>query len=314
MPKKTPSHADIRGLVGHQFPGGEYRIAHWENFLLTECTGAASLPEGLAHPVALFHVPILGAGTSIEEMFALGWAESDFSIGIESYDWRIFLPLLEETPYHITGEVRAADRCAADGRVFDRIQFRFELRNPEQALSARTTITWHYRRNMEADGSERPLPSLESPPAGALEKQPAAAGQTEEVQVGAELPPWIMERVRPERMRTMAAILRDPNPVHWNPSVVEKLGFGHHTINQGPLGLSYMVNMLHAWAGPRCLRRLFMRFPLVILDGDHITARGRVTDLRTVDGERVADCDIWLDRANSQPPLLGKASVSLNQR
>ena len=84
---KPPPESAIKSLVGHQFPGGSYTIAHWENFLLTECTGAAPLPDDLAHPVALFHMPILGAGTSIGEMFALGKADSDYSIGIESYDW-----------------------------------------------------------------------------------------------------------------------------------------------------------------------------------------------------------------------------------
>ena len=303
MPK-PPSTEDIRALVGHRFPGGVYSIAHWENFLLTECTGAEPLPDGLAHPVALFHVPILGAKTTIKEMFSVGYAESDFSIGIESYDWEIFHSLREETPYRITGEVSEADRCAAEGRVFDRIQFRFELFAPDEALAARATITWHYRRSLAADGSEKALPDL----ADARHSSAASADAEDE---GTEIPPWLMERVLPERMRTMAAILRDPNPVHWDPSVVEQLGFGHHRINQGPLGLSYMVNMLHTWAGPASLRRLFMRFPLVILDGDRITARGRVTNRREDSGEQLADCDIWLEREGSEPPLLGKATVAL---
>ena len=304
MPK-PPSTEDIRALVGHRFPGGVYSIAHWENFLLTECTGAEPLPDSLAHPVALFHVPILGAKTTIKEMFSVGYAESDFSIGIESYDWEIFQPLREETPYRITGEVSEADRCAAEGRVFDRIQFRFDLFAPDEALAARATITWHYRRSLAADGSEKALPDL----ADARHSSAASADAEDE---GTEIPPWLMERVLPERMRTMAAILRDPNPVHWDPSVVEQLGFGHHRINQGPLGLSYMVNMLHAWAGPASLRRLFMRFPLVILDGDRITARGRVTNRREDGGEQLADCDIWLEREGTSPPLLGKATVALS--
>ncbi len=131
------------------------------------------------------------------------------------------------------------------------------------------------------------------------------------VRAGDEIPPWVMPSVRPERMRTMAAILRDPNPVHWDPEVVEKIGFGRRTINQGPLGLSYMVNMLHAWAGPRCLRRLVMRFPLVVLDGDCITARGRVTAVREEAGETLADCDVWLDREGTPNPLEGHATVVL---
>ena len=146
--KPPPPEADINALAGHRFPGGEYTIAHWENFLLTECTGAELMPEGIAHPVALFHVPIAGAGTSIAEMFALGQAESDLSIMIESYDWEMFLPLREETAYAISGEVVSAQRCKGEQEnIYDRIQFRFEMRDPNEALAARTTITWHYTRD-----------------------------------------------------------------------------------------------------------------------------------------------------------------------
>ena len=72
-----PPAEEIRALVGYEFPGGKYTVAHWENFLLTECTGSEPLPDGLVHPVVLFHMPILGANTSIGGMFALGQAESD---------------------------------------------------------------------------------------------------------------------------------------------------------------------------------------------------------------------------------------------
>ena len=145
-----PSEEDIKALVGHRFPGGSYTIAHWENFLLTECTGAQPLPADLAHPVALFHMPILGARTSIGEMFALGQAESDFSIGIESYDWEIYRTLKEELEYAVTAEITAADRREEDGRVFDRIQFRFDLAEPGGEAAARSTVTWHYRRTASA--------------------------------------------------------------------------------------------------------------------------------------------------------------------
>ncbi len=131
------------------------------------------------------------------------------------------------------------------------------------------------------------------------------------VRVGDEIPEWHMPSVRPERMRTMAAILRDPNPVHWDRRVVAKLGFGDRTINQGPLGLSYMVNMLHAWTGVGSIRRIFMRFPLVVLDNDHVIARGRVTAVREEAGHRYADCDIWLHREGTESPLEGSATVEI---
>ena len=131
------------------------------------------------------------------------------------------------------------------------------------------------------------------------------------VNVGDSIPDWVMASVSPERMRTMAAILRDPNPVHWDPEVVAEIGYGHHTINQGPLGLSYMINMLHSWTGHTSIRRIVMRFPLPVLDGDHITAKGEVTGIREENGETLADCRIWLEREGTIPPLEGTATVAI---
>ncbi len=142
-----PAESDITALLGHRFPGGEYAVEHWENFLLTDATGAELLPNNMVHPVALFHVPIRGAGTSIAEMFALGQAESDFSIVIEGYDWEMFEPLRESVNYQISGSIVAAERQSnAAGQPYDRIQFCFEMQH-QDTVAARTTITWHYTRN-----------------------------------------------------------------------------------------------------------------------------------------------------------------------
>lgn len=134
---KVPPEAEIRALTGHQFPGGHYTIAHWENVLL---------PGGLAHPAALFHLPIVGSGTSIAEMFALGQAESDLSIMIESYEWEFFQPLQEEREYRVEGHIASAERHRDSEREYDRIQFVFDVSAQDRAV-ARSTVTWHYTRN-----------------------------------------------------------------------------------------------------------------------------------------------------------------------
>jgi len=131
--------------------------------------------------------------------------------------------------------------------------------------------------------------------------------------VGDPIPEWVMEHVSSERMRTMAAILRDPNPLHWDRQAVAalKLGLGERTINQGPLGLGYMINMLHAWAGPGCIRSMVTRFPQVVLDGERVIARGTITALRETGSELLADCDISLEHAQRGVLLEGEATVSL---
>ena len=132
------------------------------------------------------------------------------------------------------------------------------------------------------------------------------------LKVGDPIPEWVMEVVSAERMRTMAAILRDPNPLHWDRNAVAALplNLGQRTINQGPLGLGYMVNMLHAWAGPGCIRRMVTRFPQVVLDGERVVARGRVTAIHEQQGQQLADCEIWLEHAERGVLLEGTATVA----
>ena len=128
---------------------------------------------------------------------------------------------------------------------------------------------------------------------------------TSEIAVGDDVPPWVMADVRPERMRTTAAILRDPNPIHWDPVVTRSRGLDGRVINQGPLNVGYVANMLMAWQGPTCIRRLRLQFPGAVFDHDHLTAKGVVTG---VDAGTVT-CDVWLERPDGSRPVVGTAVV-----
>lgn len=130
------------------------------------------------------------------------------------------------------------------------------------------------------------------------------------VSIGDEIPGWDMASVEAARMRTMAAILRDPYPVHWDRAANERIGFGGRVINQGPLNLGYIVNMLHAWTGPASVRRLTVKFGAPVLDEDHVTAKGRVTSIDEVGGERRATCEVWLER-DGKAIVTGSAVVAL---
>lgn len=143
-----PPESEIEALVGHRFPGGTYAIEHWENHLLTECTGSDPLPDGLVHPVCLFHVPINGCGVTLAELFALGRAKSDSSIGIEGYDWEYFAPIVEDVDYTLSGSIIEAERRrSSTGRVHDAIGFRIDMADPAGAPVARVTCRWLFRRS-----------------------------------------------------------------------------------------------------------------------------------------------------------------------
>jgi len=131
------------------------------------------------------------------------------------------------------------------------------------------------------------------------------------IEPGTRVPPWTMSDVDPGRMKTMAAILRDPYAVHWDRDAVAGLGRGHRVINQGPLNLSYITNMLMAWQGDRCVRRLQVSFADPVLDHETVTATGVVTSVETVDGEVRATCDVWLER-DGEPVVSGVAVVAVS--
>lgn len=128
---------------------------------------------------------------------------------------------------------------------------------------------------------------------------------------GTELPPWRVEHVDPEKMKLFAAIARDPNTIHWDRREVARRGLGERVINQGPTNLGYVINMLHAWAGPGCVRELTIRFTANVFDGDAVVAGGVVEGIDEDAGERRATCEIWLDRDDGTRTVAGRAVVAL---
>lgn len=131
------------------------------------------------------------------------------------------------------------------------------------------------------------------------------------VEIGDAIPSWTMERVTPERMKTVAAILRDPMPLHWDRDVSREVGFEGRLLNQSPINLGYVVNMLIAWAGPSCIRRVRTEFPLPVFDGDRVTAGGIVRGLEIEDGVTVAECEVWLDRDDGSRSVSARAWVEI---
>lgn len=130
------------------------------------------------------------------------------------------------------------------------------------------------------------------------------------IEPGTAIPSWTMDDVDPNRMKTMAAILRDPYPIHWDRDATASLGRGHRVINQGPLNLSYITNMLLAWQGPTCIRRLQVSFADPVLDHERVTAVGTVTSIDTVGDERRATCDVRLER-DGEAVVSGVAVVAI---
>ncbi len=132
------------------------------------------------------------------------------------------------------------------------------------------------------------------------------------VAAGTELVPFVVKSVSVEAMKTVAALLNDSNPIHFDTETVQALGLGDRVVNQGPTNMAYVVNMLVAWAGdPGAVRALRVRFLGNVLAGDRVTARGVVTGIREHEGRRLAELDVWLERSADDRVLDGTATVTL---
>ncbi|WP_280508689.1 MaoC family dehydratase [Nocardia flavorosea] len=138
------------------------------------------------------------------------------------------------------------------------------------------------------------------------------------VEVGAAVTEWVLPAVSAEKMKTMALLLADPNPIHFDIAAVRSLGLGDQPVNQGPSNVGYVLNMLGAWAGGTDrVRALRVRFLGNVFGGDHVTCRGTVTAVRAHGGSVLADCAVELlagARGAPEPRVVlsGTASVEIS--
>jgi acyl dehydratase len=127
-------------------------------------------------------------------------------------------------------------------------------------------------------------------------------------EVGTELPPLVIEAVDAEKMKIMAAILRDPNPIHFDAERVQELGLGDRVVNQGPSNLSYLVNMVTNWSGGvPTLRSVGVRFLGNVFAGDRVECAGRVTAVDETAGLVTLEVEAHV---GDRPVLHGSVVVS----
>jgi len=125
------------------------------------------------------------------------------------------------------------------------------------------------------------------------------------VTIGDALPPFVIDRISPEGMRDWSVFLADPNPIHLDVEVVKAKGLGDKRINQGPINVAYVINMLlAAFPGGR-IEAMDSRFLDNVYEGDHLTASGTIT---AVDGNRLT-CEFKLDVAGRGTVNSGTATL-----
>jgi len=133
---------------------------------------------------------------------------------------------------------------------------------------------------------------------------------TRQIEVGQQLEPFVIESVDPEAMKTMAAILQDPNPIHFDTKVTRQLGLGDHPVNQGPTNLTWLTEFVQRFAGgPDRLVTLKVRFLGNVFGGERFQCTGTVSAVDHQTGR--AELEVGAT-SNGRPALGGKAIITID--
>ena len=111
-------------------------------------------------------------------------------------------------------------------------------------------------------------------------------------------------------MADLAVVLDDPNPIHLDTAVVQRLGMGDREVNQGPANCSYVVNLLRAEFPGATITKLAFRLLGNVFAGDRAIAGGEIAT-RTADEVR---CRVWLDVEGRGRMVEGTATIRPNIR
>ncbi|HEX9832741.1 MAG TPA: MaoC/PaaZ C-terminal domain-containing protein [Mycobacterium sp.] len=88
---------------------------------------------------------------------------------------------------------------------------------------------------------------------------------------------WPLAEVDPQRMKVMALLLADPNPIHFDATAANRLGIADVPINQGPSTMALIYNAF-AQSHPRHrIRRLRVRLLGNVLAGQSVRVEAQPT-------------------------------------
>lgn len=117
--------------------------------------------------------------------------------------------------------------------------------------------------------------------------------------------------VSADRMKAMAVLLRDANPIHLDPAAAAARGLGDRVVNQGAGNVGYVLNALLA-AGPGAtVERLRIRFSANVLAEDAVTASALAECEQQAGGRRRVDCAVALEVEGGERAIEGTATISL---
>jgi acyl dehydratase len=135
--------------------------------------------------------------------------------------------------------------------------------------------------------------------------------QFEDLSPGDELEPRIVEDVRGDDMRLLAALLEDPYPVHFDERAADDHGYPD-LLNQGPANCSYLLQtVVRELDSPSDVRSYDFRFQDMVFAGETVTATATVEDTRVVDAAGIVEFSVALEKEDGTVAVDGTVTAQL---
>lgn len=128
-----------------------------------------------------------------------------------------------------------------------------------------------------------------------------------EFNVGQRVDPLVIESVDSGRIKTLAAILQDPTPIHLDTAVTRARGMGDSLATQGALNMTWFAEAAVRFAGgPERLVSFQVRFLDNVFGGERFECTGTITAIDA--GQARAELEL-VANADGRPVLAGTAVV-----
>jgi acyl dehydratase len=136
---------ELRGRVGHRFPGGRARIEPYVDWLVRDVVGA---PKGDAHlhPTVAFLAAQGALGVGLEEVFALFGSSSADGPMLGEWAVEFARPLRAGVEYAVRAEVEGVRRRSGRSGVLDLVTVLIELAGPDGDVHATVRPTYAFPR------------------------------------------------------------------------------------------------------------------------------------------------------------------------
>lgn len=119
----------------------------------------------------------------------------------------------------------------------------------------------------------------------------------------------VVDPVPVTAMKTMAALLDDPTPIHYDPAAVLASGLGQAPINQGTTNVGYLVELAgRVGRGPESVRAIKVRLLGSVFAGDRLRCTAEVV---SVDAEAgLVELDLR-GEVGGRAVISGRATVAI---